>query len=92
VACAKALTFSWISHFGVPEMITYDCGPQFTSNLWFQLCEMLNISHRQTTSYHPESNRAVKRLQCCLKDALPVRAAAVTWSEELPFVLLGLSA
>jgi hypothetical protein len=34
-ACAKALTFSWMSRFGVPEMITSDCGPQFTSNLWF---------------------------------------------------------
>jgi hypothetical protein len=53
---------------------------------------MLNISHRQTTSYHPESNRAVKRLHFRLKGALPVCAAAATWSEELPFVLLGLSA
>jgi hypothetical protein len=44
VACAKALTFTWISHFGVPETITSDRGPQFTSNLWSQLCEILNIS------------------------------------------------
>jgi hypothetical protein len=43
--CAKALTFSWISHFGVPETITSDCGPQFTSTLLFNLCEMLNILH-----------------------------------------------
>ncbi len=33
--CAKAFTFSWISHL------------QFTSNLLFNLCEMLNILHRQ---------------------------------------------
>jgi hypothetical protein len=32
-ACAKALTFTWIAHFGVPKMITSDCGLQFTSNL-----------------------------------------------------------
>jgi hypothetical protein len=44
-ACAKALTFTWISCFGVPEMITSDRGQQFTSNLWFNLCEMLHISH-----------------------------------------------
>jgi hypothetical protein len=91
-ACAKALTFTWSSHFGVPETITSDCGPQFTSNLWFQLCEMLNISHKQTTAYHPESNGAVERLHCRLKDALHARAAAATWSMELPFVLLGLRA
>jgi hypothetical protein len=53
-ACAKDLFFNWISHFGVPEMITSDRGPQFTSTLWSQLYEMLNISHKQTTAYFPE--------------------------------------
>jgi hypothetical protein len=91
-ACAKALTFTWISRFGVPETITSDHGLQFTSNLCSQLCEMLNISHKQTTAYHPESNVAVKRLHRCLKDALWACAAVATWSEELPFVLLGLQA
>jgi transposase InsO family protein len=91
-ACAKALTFTWISHFGVPETITYDRGPQFTSNLWFQLWEMFNISHKQPTAYHPELNGAMERLHRCLKDTLSVCVAAATWSEELPFVLLGLRA
>jgi transposase InsO family protein len=77
-ACAKALTFTWISRFGVPETITSDCGPQFTSNLWFHLCKMLNISHKQTIAYHPESNGAVERLHRRLKDALPARAAVAT--------------
>ncbi len=74
------------------ETITSNHGPQFTSNLWLQLCEMLNISHRQTTAYHPALNGAVERLYCHLKDALRGRATAATWSEELPFVLLGLRA
>ncbi len=52
---------------------------------------MLNISHKQTTAYHPESNGAVKRLHRRLKDALR-KCAAATWSEELPFVLLRLRA
>ncbi len=52
-ACTKALTFTWISHFGVPETITSDHGPQFTSNLWFQLCEILNISHKTNYSLSP---------------------------------------
>jgi hypothetical protein len=32
-ACVKALTFTWISHFGVPEKITSDHGLQFTCSL-----------------------------------------------------------
>jgi hypothetical protein len=40
-ACAKALTFSWISRFGVLETITSDHGPQITSNLWSQLCSFV---------------------------------------------------
>jgi hypothetical protein len=91
-ACTKALTFTWISRFGVPESIISDHGPQFTSNLWLQLCEMPNISHRQKTAYHPESNGAVKRLYHRFMDALRARIAATTWSEELPFVLLRLRA
>jgi hypothetical protein len=91
-ACTKALTFTLISPFGIPEMITSDRGPQFTSNLWFKLCEMLHIFHKQTTAYHPESNSAVERLHRRLKDALRAHAATATWSEELPFVLLRLRA
>jgi transposase InsO family protein len=91
-ARAKALGFTWISRFGVPETITSDCGQQFTSSLWLQLCKMLNISHKLTIAYHPKSNAAVKRLHRHLKDALCARAAAATWSEELSFVLLGLRA
>jgi hypothetical protein len=53
---------------------------------------MLYISHHQTTAYHPESNGAVERLHCRIKDAPRAQAATVTWSEELPFVLLGLRA
>jgi hypothetical protein len=88
----KALIFSWISRFGVPETITSDRGTQFTSNIWSKHGEMLHISHRQTTAYHPESNSAVEGMHCRLKDGLRARAAAAIWSEELPFVLLGLHA
>jgi hypothetical protein len=77
-AWAKALIFSWISLFGVPEFITSDHGTQFTSNIWSHLCEMLHNSHRQTTAYL--SNLAVKRLHRHLKDVLRARSAVATWS------------
>ncbi len=65
---------------------------QFTSYVWSQLCQMLNIMHRQMTACHPKANAAVERLHCCLKDVLLACAIAATWTEELPCVLFRLSA
>jgi transposase InsO family protein len=76
-ACAKALVFSWISRFGVPETITSDRALEFTSNVWSQLCEMLYILHRQTIANHPKSNGAVEILHRHLKDVLRARAVAI---------------
>ncbi len=58
----------------------------------FNFAKCLTFHIRKTTAYHPESNGAVERLHRRLKDALRACAAAATWSEELPFVLLGLRA
>jgi hypothetical protein len=92
VDCALTLVFHWITHFGVPNTITCDRWLQFTSTLWAVLCEMLDISHHQTTAYHPEVNGAVERLHCHLKDSLQACAATatVTLDEEIPWVLLSL--
>jgi transposase InsO family protein len=58
----KSFNFYLDFSFWSAHMITSDRGPQFTSSLWLQLCEMLNISHKQTTAYNPELNGAVERL------------------------------
>jgi hypothetical protein len=71
-------------------MITFNRRLQFTSNLWAELCDMLNILHRQTTAYHPEVNSADERLHPHLKNVLRVCTTVATWDEEIPWVLLGL--
>jgi transposase InsO family protein len=60
--CAPTLVFHWITGFGLPVMITSHQRQQFTSMLWAALSEMLNISHHQTSTYHPEANGAVESL------------------------------
>ena len=87
--CAAALLQGWIQRFGVPDIITSDRGPQFTSSLWASLCSLLSISHTQTTAYHPQSNGLVERFHRRLKDALRARAAGSDWFLHLPWVLLG---
>jgi hypothetical protein len=87
--CAAALLQGWIQRFGVPDIITSDRGPQFTSSLWASLCSLLDISHTQTTAYHPQSNGLVERFHRRQKDALRARAAGANWFVHLPWVLLG---
>ncbi len=92
VDCANALFQGWVSRFGVPAVITSDCGAQFTSSLWAALCSLLNIQHNQATAYHPQSNGRVERFHRRLKDALRARCAAANWVDHLPWVLLGFRA
>jgi IS30 family transposase len=74
--CAAALLHCWIQRLGVPDTITSDRGPQFTSALWTALCALLDIRHSPTTAYHPQSNGLVERLHRRLKDALKARSAS----------------
>jgi hypothetical protein len=53
---------------------------------------MLNITHCQTTAYHPVSNGAVERLHRHLKDVLHAHTAAAIWAKKIPWVLLGFHA
>jgi hypothetical protein len=64
------ISFSLDHCFGLPDKITSHHGLKFTSNLWAELGNMLNILHRQTAAYHTEANGAVERLHQRLKDAL----------------------
>jgi hypothetical protein len=89
-SCADTFVATWVARFGVPELITSDRGPQFTSTVWSALCSRLGISRSLTTAFHPQSNGMVERAHCQLKDALRARAAGHDWPALLPWVLLGL--
>ncbi len=89
---ADALVASWVSRFGVPAVITFDRGTQFTSAVWEALCNRLHIQHITTTAFHPCSNGIVERCHRQLKDALRARSAANDWPDHLPWILLGLRA
>jgi transposase InsO family protein len=89
-ACTMALFHGWVSRFGVPDVITSDRGPQFTSQVWSELCQLLNIKHNMTTAYHPESIGMVECMHRRLKDVLRARATSVSWLHDLLWVLLGI--
>jgi hypothetical protein len=72
--------------------ITSDRRVQFTSAFWAAVMVRLGIKHIMTTAFHPQSNGAVERFHCRLKDSLRARLAGAEWPQHLPWVMLGLRA
>ena len=89
-SCARALISNWIARFGVPMDISSDRGPQFTSQVWTAMAELLGAQLHRTTSYHPQANGLVERFHRHLKSSLKARLTTAAWIDELPWVLLGI--
>lgn len=87
---AKAFLMGWIARFGCPTDIVTDRGGQFESALFNQLSKLISFKHRKTTSYHPQCNGLIERFHRQLKAAIMCHAADSSWTEALPFVLLGI--
>jgi transposase InsO family protein len=60
-SCADTFMATWVSRFGVPDCITSENKPQFTSAVWSILCAKLGISQGLTIAFHPQSNGMVER-------------------------------
>ena len=88
--CAQALVTHWIARFGVPLDISSDRGPQFTSQLWTSIAQLLGTKLHHTTAYHPQSNGLIERFHRHLKSSLRARLVGPNWIRELPWVLLGI--
>ena len=41
-------------------------------------------------AYHPQANGMVERFHCQLKDSLRSRLSGANWSQDLPWIMLGL--
>lgn len=66
---AKCLWDNFIIHYGIPEKLHSDQGPDFESRLIKQLCEVAGIQKIRTTPYHPRGN-PVERFNRTLLDML----------------------
>ena len=48
--CAWAFIYTWISRFGIPALLTSDCGAQFTSSFWARNLKDFSFYHHQLPS------------------------------------------
>ena len=67
---AEALFNDFIVHFGIPNRIHSDQGPNFESRTISELCRIMGIKKSHTTPYHPEGNAGPERFNRTLLNML----------------------
>ncbi|XP_056128342.1 uncharacterized protein LOC130106298 [Rhinichthys klamathensis goyatoka] len=87
---ARAFIMAWVARFGTPSDLSSDRGPQFTSELWSAVAEVLGVKVHRTTAYNPQSNGLCERFHRDMKAALRASLTGSDWADRLPWVMLGL--
>ena len=58
---AQSIVDNWIYIYGVPKMIVSDQGNEFVGQMSTALFRALQIEHKTTTPFHPQTNAAAER-------------------------------
>lgn len=87
---AQVLMNEWVSRYGTPRSLHSDQGRSFESNLFQQLCQLLDISKTRTSPYHPQSDGMIERFNRTLLSMLVfyVDANQQNWDTLLPYVMM----
>ena len=71
--CARVLVKTWVCRYGVPDSIHSDQERNFESQLFEEMCHLLEINKTRSTAYHPEGNGQIENLHKTLKSMLKAR-------------------
>jgi len=67
---AQAFVECFVCIYGIPKSILTDCGTNFLSDVFKQMCKLLDIEKSQTTPFHPQTNGFLERSHKTLKTYL----------------------
>lgn len=75
--------------FGVPDALLSDRGKNLLAHVMQDVCQLLGVTKLNTTSYHPQCNGMVERMNWTLKSMLRKHVAKFggQWDRYLPGVL-----
>ena len=85
---AQTLVIEFLSRFGCPLEIHTDQGRNFQSDLFGELCRILDITKTKTTPYHPASNGLVERFNQTLAKMIRsyIQDQPKDWDINLPLL------
>ena len=97
VPCHKTITAKqmaelfithWFRHFGMPDSIVSDRGPQFISTLWREFCRILGTKVKLTTAYNPNVDGQTEIMNQYIKQRLRPFCTYYqdNWSSLLPIM------
>ncbi|KAI2645263.1 Transposon Tf2-8 polyprotein [Labeo rohita] len=75
---AEHLFHQVFRHYGLPEEIVSDRGPQFTSHVWKAFFKLLGITVNLSSGYHPQTNGQTERK---IQETLPPWSRFLPWAE-----------
>jgi transposase InsO family protein len=67
---ARAFVECFVCIYGIPTSILTDCGTNFLSDVFKQMCKLLDIERSKTTPWHPQTNGYLERSHRTLKTYL----------------------
>ncbi|XP_048252488.1 uncharacterized protein LOC125380443 [Haliotis rufescens] len=92
VEVATKLFNEVFTRYGAPRTLVTDRGRQFTSKLVNAICEIFEVKHHFTSSYHPQTNGMVERRNSTIAQALKsyCKPDQSNWADILPCVLMSM--
>ena len=94
VTIARSLLRHVFAHYSIPKEILTDQGRQFESQLFQELCELLQIHKIRTSSYHPQGNAINERSHATVNNLLRMfilENQETEWDELLPMIMLAIN-
>lgn len=88
---ANTVAFHFFTQFvclhGLPQNLVTDCGTEFLSRVFNEVCKLLKIKQTSTIPYHPQSNGSLERSHRTLGEYLRsfVNKDPQSWDSYVPF-------
>jgi len=86
---AQHFVTKFVCLHGIPQSLVTDCGTEFLSNVFKEVCKLLKIRQTSTTPYHPQSNGSLERSHRSLAEYLRnfIGKDQLNWDTRIPYAM-----